>query len=246
MKLTILGCQSPYPGPGGATAGYLLETKHGKLLIDCGSGVISQLQKVTALQQIDAVLLSHLHEDHIADIGVLKYAFMIYRKLGIRQSLLPLYFPEETPSSLIGRVLYEPAIQLHKLSVSEPLELIGLKITFMKTDHNLPCYAMKFTAGNKVLVYGADAGIHTPYQPFIQGADLFICEGTYQEGLPVERAPGHLSNVEAAQIAQDASCKRLILTHLYPDFNLEDYVKEAKPHFQGELSVARIGDTYEL
>lgn len=246
MKLTILGCQSPFPGPGGATAGYLLETRQGKILLDCGSGVISQLQRVTDLKQVDAILLSHLHEDHIADIGVLKYAFMIFRKLGMRDRLLPVYIPEETPPDLLERIHYEPAFEVNKLSVNEPLEIIGLNITFLKTDHNLPCYAMKFTDGEKVLVYGADAGIHTPYPSFIQGVDLFICEGTYQEGLSAERAPGHLSNIEAARIAQEAGCKQLILTHLWPDFDLMEYEKEAKPHYQGKLSIARIGDSYEL
>ncbi|MFD2371386.1 hypothetical protein ACFSO0_15785 [Brevibacillus sp. GCM10020057] len=38
MRITVPGCQSPYPGPGGATPGYLVETDKVRLLLDCGSG----------------------------------------------------------------------------------------------------------------------------------------------------------------------------------------------------------------
>jgi ribonuclease BN (tRNA processing enzyme) len=244
LKLTILGCQSPFPGPGGATAGYLLETEKGKILLDCGSGVISQLQKFTSVNDLDAVVLSHLHEDHISDVGILHYALSLYQRMGKRKSPLPIYIPEGTPSSLAQRIHYKQAVEVEMISAASSIELIGLHITFLQTEHGLPCLAMKFVEEHNKFVYGADAGKNTKFHPFIEGVDLFLCEGTYRKVPSPNRPVGHLSNVEAAQIASQGNCKHLVLTHLYPEFDLQEYLEEAQPFFEGQLSIARIGDQY--
>jgi ribonuclease BN (tRNA processing enzyme) len=244
LKLTVLGCHSPFPGPGGATSGYLLETSKGKLLLDCGSGVISQLQKYMPLKELDAILISHLHEDHISDIGVVHYAFALFQRLGERQTPLPIYIPTRTPTSLAKRVSYKQGVDVKHIGPESTLELIGVKISFLETDHGLPCLAMKFESGEKSWVYGADGGTKTDYVPFIRKADLFLCEGTYRKEAPVDRPPGHLSNVEAAHIATEGECKHLVLTHLYPEYNAESYLAEARPFYDGELSMAKIGAQY--
>ncbi|MCG8541098.1 MAG: MBL fold metallo-hydrolase, partial [Clostridia bacterium] len=66
MKITILGNSGPYPRAGGACSGYLLEEDDIKILIDCGNGVLSRLLgMIESLEDIDAIILSHLHSDHI-------------------------------------------------------------------------------------------------------------------------------------------------------------------------------------
>lgn len=45
MKLTVLGCNGPYPAPGGACSGYLLQEGDTGVLLDCGAGVLAQLEK---------------------------------------------------------------------------------------------------------------------------------------------------------------------------------------------------------
>ena len=41
MKLTVLGCNGPYPAAGGACSGYLLETGDTRVLLDCGAGALA-------------------------------------------------------------------------------------------------------------------------------------------------------------------------------------------------------------
>jgi len=66
MKLTVLGCYGPYPKARGACSGYLLESQDTKILIDCGNGVLSRLLEYCGnLNNIDAILISHLHPDHM-------------------------------------------------------------------------------------------------------------------------------------------------------------------------------------
>jgi len=64
MKLTVLGASGAFPAPGTATSGYLLEIDGHHILIDCGSGVLSRLQEHIRLDQLEAIILTHLHSDH--------------------------------------------------------------------------------------------------------------------------------------------------------------------------------------
>ncbi len=84
MKLKVIGFWGGYPEANEATSGYLIESNGFNLLIDCGSAVLSKLQESISIDQLDAVVLSHYHHDHIADIGPLQYACyvtsLIYNK----------------------------------------------------------------------------------------------------------------------------------------------------------------------
>lgn len=71
MKVKILGYWGGYPSAGGATAGYLVTTDEGHILLDCGSGVMSKLPAEVKVEDLSGVILSHLHHDHMADLGVL-------------------------------------------------------------------------------------------------------------------------------------------------------------------------------
>ena len=70
MYLTILGNNGPFPAPGGACSSYLLESDSGetKLLIDAGTGSLARLMDIARPETLDAVVLSHLHFDHMSDL----------------------------------------------------------------------------------------------------------------------------------------------------------------------------------
>jgi len=92
MKLTILGNNGPYPAPGGACSGYLLESDSGetRLLIDCGTGVLANLLAVCPPKALSAVILSHLHYDHMSDMLPMQYAL----QFSSRVKSLPVFAPE--------------------------------------------------------------------------------------------------------------------------------------------------------
>ena len=74
MKLTVLGRYGPFPAPGGACSGYLLESGGVTLVMDLGSGALGNLLRRVPGLGLTAVLLSHLHSDHMSDMLVLRYA----------------------------------------------------------------------------------------------------------------------------------------------------------------------------
>jgi ribonuclease BN (tRNA processing enzyme) len=249
MRVTVLGCQSPYPGPGGATPGYLIQTDQVSLLLDCGSGVVSQLGKYLPPYALDALILSHYHHDHIADVGVLQYGIMVHQLTGERDKnrMLPIYAPAQ-PTERAQQVSYRQATMFHPVDESTRLTIGDAELTFLQTDHGNgdPCYAVKLKAGGKTLVYSADSGPATVWNGFAEQADLFICEGTFLRRNRPEPPIGHLSVQEAAEIAQALQCRALMITHLFPAYTTEEVLAEAAAFTHGRCFVAEIGLQIEL
>ena len=67
MKLTVLGCAGSFPSADSACSAYLVEAEGFGLLLDFGTGSLSALQRYADLYSVNAILLSHLHCDHILD-----------------------------------------------------------------------------------------------------------------------------------------------------------------------------------
>src|SRR5438045_8754362 len=67
VKLTVVGCSPAWPNPGGAQSGYLVEGA-GRVLLDCGPGVLARLREREGWPRVDAVVLTHFHLDHWGDL----------------------------------------------------------------------------------------------------------------------------------------------------------------------------------
>ena len=57
MKLTVIGCSPAWPNPGGAHSGYLFEGASGRLLVDCGPGVLQRLRQREGWPRVDAIAI---------------------------------------------------------------------------------------------------------------------------------------------------------------------------------------------
>ncbi|OEH92407.1 MBL fold metallo-hydrolase [Bacillus solimangrovi] len=243
MKVTVIGYWGGYPKRNEATSGYLIEHEGFNLLVDCGSGVLSQLQNYIKITQLDAVILSHYHHDHIADIGVLQYAQMIKRILGETNKTLPIYghasdqdnYSKLTKSADTKGIAYDP---------DEALTIGPFTITFLETDHPVTCYAMKITVGNVNVVYTADTSYKADFIPFAQNANLLIAESNFYHGMDGKSA-GHMMCTEAATIASKAEVNQLLLTHLPHFGQLQDLEQAAKKVYEGSLSLASTGWQWE-
>ena len=92
MKLTTLGCWGAYPYKDGGTTSYLVTSEDGfQLLMDCGSRAVTELEKEISPLDLDAVIISHYHPDHVADLGVLRHYFQLYPKHLWKPKILPIY-----------------------------------------------------------------------------------------------------------------------------------------------------------
>src|SRR3954447_1361372 len=68
MRLSVAGCSGSLPGPTGPASCYLVDVGGARVVLDVGSGALGPLQRMTRLDAIDAVFLSHLHPDHCMDL----------------------------------------------------------------------------------------------------------------------------------------------------------------------------------
>jgi ribonuclease BN (tRNA processing enzyme) len=244
MELTVLGCYGPYPAAGGACSGYLLEEDGCRILIDCGNGALSRLQQHVSFKKLDAVLVSHLHSDHIADLLIMRYGLDMALARGERSVPLPLYAPPE-PAEECRRLPYKNAYRLEPLSAGEPLQIGPFSFTFQETVHALPCLAMRVEARSGILVYSGDTEYYPDLADFARGADLFLCEANFQNDDMSQNPPNHLSAAQAAQIAAEAGAGRLVLTHLHPERDSSLSLQEAAVQFQA-VEAAQEGVRYPV
>lgn len=232
MRLTILGRDGPYPGPGGACAGYLVEGPQGPVLLDCGPGVLARLRQRVDATGLAAVFYSHYHPDHSGDHFVLRYVLDIARYLGRpRSQPVPLYGPARPPD-LAGRMPYKDVFAPHFLDPGDRLTIAGFAVEVRGTDHPLPCLASSWSAGGRRLVYSGDTGpgAAADLVELARGADLLLIEASLlaRRG---DRAPGHLTARQAAEIGREAGVKRLLLTHLLPEYDPQEVLAEAREVF---------------
>ena len=233
MKLTILGCNGPFPAPGGACSGYLLEAAGARVLIDCGAGVLARLTAMVPPECLDAVVLSHLHYDHMSDMLPL-----IYRMQG-QARRLPVYAPN-APAAV--RALLEGAFDVRDLAAGG--EIGPLRLTAFPVRHPVPCFATRFEAEGKAFCYTGDTNTCPGLAGFAAGCDLLLADACFTEAQWAENKP-HLSARLAAELAREAGVKALVLMHFHPDTPAERLLPEARAAYP-DAQAAAAGMTVEI
>src|SRR5690606_32602695 len=253
LSLTVLGRSGPYPEAGGACSGYLVTAGGTRVLVDCGNGITGNLLQVCSLAELDAIVLSHLHPDHVSDLYVLRYGLHYQLMTGVgTKGPIPVYAPRE-PAEEFHRLAYPQSLDVQGYWVDGGQEgdvhlTIGdLRFTFAPTRHAIPCFAMAIAAGGRKLVYSADTGLSPEVEELARGAHLFLCEANMVKGQEEAAARvGHLTGEQAARMAADAGVERLVLTHLLPDTPPQRVYEEARAVFPGSLDLATVLHTYEV
>lgn len=244
MNLTIVGCWGAYPEKNEATSSYLLEEKGFHLLIDCGSGCLSQLQNFISLKQLDAVILSHYHHDHVADVGPLQYAMLIQGYLGADNLPLPIYAPEHD-AIRFQSLTYRQVTIGRPIKGGEDMTIGPWKVSFLQTVHPVYCLAMKFQTQSKTFVYTADTSWSDGLVSFAKGADLLLCEASLYDDDQAKES-GHMTPAMAGRLAKEAGVSLLVLTH-FPHFGDHRQLLEmAQTQFDGKVVLAQSGLTFKI
>jgi ribonuclease BN (tRNA processing enzyme) len=246
MKLTVLGCAGSFPGPESACSSYLVEAEGFRLLLDFGTGSLSGLQRYATITSVDAIVLSHLHADHILDAC----SYVVVRRYAPDGPYprLPLYGPAGTAARLAAAYGEGPLDDVYDFRELRPgtLSVGPFTLTVDRVNHPVETYGMRVEHGGRVLAYSADTAPCEALLRLAHGADLFLCEASYPDG--AQNPPDlHLTGREAGEAATKAGVGRLVLTHLVAAWCSESNVVEsASAAFTGPLEVARTGARYEL
>lgn len=236
MKITTLGMWGGYPEAGEATSSFLIEYEGTRLLFDCGSAVLSMYLTMGTLEELDAVLISHYHPDHVADIGVLQHAAMIQTQLGNLSKVIPIYAHTEDPIEF-EKLSYKGVTEGKEVMEGASFDIGPFHISVCPTIHPVYCLAYRIEAGGKVAVFTADTQWTDDLVPFAQHADLLVSEANVYPQY-AGKIQGHLTGEEAGKLAQQSDVKRLVLTHLPQYGERSILVSEAQKHYSGPVELA--------
>ncbi len=137
MRITILGSGTAAPRLNRNMSGYLLEAGAKKILLDSGAGTIRQLLKLKAnLLDIDDIFYTHLHNDHINDLGAIIWSNNYGMK---RNKPLNIYGPKSFKkyfNILMGKIL-RPAKLNYKIGIKEMWNGSIIRIPIKNNNSNI-------------------------------------------------------------------------------------------------------------
>ena len=240
MKLTILGSGTCVPSLKRNASGYLLEAEGKEVLIDCGSGILLQLERAgKSYKYIDALFITHGHPDHFSDLMPLMHA-LFYNPNFIREKDFFIFAPKEFRqyyNKAIGSILGESKdFNIVFMEAADKMEFGPWNICTTDTIHSADSIAYRFEQGERSVVFSGDADYDQGIIGLSEKSDLLIADCSFPDAMKVK---GHLSAKECGILAQKAEVKKLVLSHIYPaDTPDEDRVTEAKEHFTGDVILA--------
>jgi ribonuclease BN (tRNA processing enzyme) len=249
MRLTILGKSPSWQDSDGACSGYLLEVGGQRLLLDCGNGVFAKLRRLDDYQRVDAVLISHLHADHLLDLVPFAYALTYGPQL--REARPQLHAPPGAHAALQrlcsawgSDMLIENAFEIVEYDPAAPLELGALRLRFQLVPHYVPSYAVEVRADGRRLVFSADCGPNDELVELARGANLLLIEATVEE--PDLESNAHLTAEQAGEIGRRAGVERLVVTHFSDQLDVARLRARAEEAFGRGVELAAEGGSFEV
>lgn len=247
MKVTILGSGTCVPRLSRRASSMLVETGAAKILVDLGPGTMHRLLEYRlTIFDLTHIFITHFHPDHTAELVPLLFATK-YPDGAARSHRLTVAGGAGLNNfyrglrSAYGRWIELPeeqmAIQeIDTLSGEVLTYREGFKVTARPVDHRPESLAYRFAdSRGHAVAYSGDSDACDTLVEVAREADLFICESAMPDDLKV---PGHMTPSLAGRMAAEAGAKRLVLTHLYPECDGQDLVKQARRTYKGPVMVA--------
>jgi ribonuclease BN (tRNA processing enzyme) len=231
VKLTVVGCSPAWPNPGGAQSGYLVEDS-GRLLLDCGPGVLARLRGLDGWPRVDAVVITHFHLDHWGDL----VPWVFGASFGPGRASRPpeLWLPPGGDEKLraLGDDLsfsdqLDGAFVVREYTEGEPFTAAGFDISAVRLRHYQELtFGLRVTDGDSTLAYSGDTGPTSKLADLARNADLFLCEATLRQPEPADDR-GHLTADEAVEAFRSSGAKRLVVIHRPDELPLDSSVARA-------------------
>lgn len=253
MHLTILGGSAASPNAGMGCAGFLVQTDRTRLVLDLGPGTLQELRRHTDFRTLDAVIVSHMHIDHVLDLLALRHA-LAYNPLPA-PAPVPVWLPPGGAEFLSqatapfdacdepGR--FTSTVKVAEYDPARPLIIGDVVVTFAPAVHDIPAWAIRVQPSTgSALGYTGDTGPAAALAGFFAGVHVLIAEATLLEpGVRPSDERGSLTAAEAGELAVAAGAEILVLTHMWEELGFAAYRARAEAVFPGQVEVASPGLT---
>ena len=241
-EIIIIGSGCGVPSLKRGSPGLVIRINDEFLLFDSGPGTLRKLLEAgITYQDINHIFYSHFHTDHIADLGPLLFAAKY--QLNLREKSLAITGPPGIKNfyqrllNLYGEVILPHFFTLNFTELTEgEISSSDWKLTakpMIHTEHSIG-YRLENSQG-KVIVYSGDTDYCRNIITLAQNADILILECSFSDERKVS---GHLTPSIAGKIASEAGCRKLVLTHLYPDCDNYDITGQCRKIFGREIVLA--------
>jgi ribonuclease BN (tRNA processing enzyme) len=255
MKLVVLGSGTSVPHPARSSSAHWLETAEGgTLLLDIGASSIHRMaQEKLDWVNLDAVWVSHFHLDHLGGLFPFLFGTKHAPDTQGRRKPLHVYGPRGLQKLFRAfdtagdyNLLRQPfPVEIREVEPRANFEMLpGLRAETFSTPHTSESLAVKLIDRDDAsLVFTSDTGYTDALASFGRDVSLFLMECSFFRDKPVEL---HLELAEAMRLAERSGARRVMLSHLYPEWDGLDLAAEAKKFWSGETIEARDGLRLEI
>lgn len=249
MRIVVLGSAAAGANAGSGCIGYLVQSGGASVLIDCGPGSIPELKRWIDVRSLSAIVISHMHLDHILDLVTLRAAYRYAPEPF--EGRVPLWLPPGGSATLDrlaapldldhdSPLFFDQVFETREYNPIDSLQIGAISIDFAPAQHAMPAWAMRIArvGSDAAIGFTSDTGPVTHLGAFLQGVTALVCEATLLESdvSPIER--GHLTAQEAGRLAQTCHAGRLILTHTWDELGSSRLLDGAMAAYDGPVEIA--------
>jgi ribonuclease BN (tRNA processing enzyme) len=216
-----VGVGAAYGRVGEAQSCHLVRAGGCTICLDLGAGALGLLQAHVRPEDLDLIVISHLHPDHFIDLLALR-VYMVWgpgagRRLrvvgppGLRERL-----------AALGEEGLDAAFAFEELTGPAPVTVLapGLEIRHCEVPHLPPTYATRIDAGGRGVCFGADCAPNDALAELARDVAVLVTECSFGTG-PIPGGAAHLNAEAAGAIARAARAGQLLLTHCLPEWDLD-------------------------
>jgi ribonuclease BN (tRNA processing enzyme) len=235
VKFSVIGSSPAWPNPGDAHSGYIVEHAAGRLLVDCGPGVLGKLREREGWPHINAIAITHFHLDHWGDLVPWVWGAM-YRAAGVAIDYRPDLWVHPGGREVLEqfgerfgfRDMFDRVFTVREYESEQVFTAAGIEVTPIRVPHyTLETYGFRLAAGGKTIAYSGDSGPSDRLADLARDTDLFVCEATLLSGDADGQPRGHLSVEEAMAAAEASGTRRVLLTHRPAELTVPEGVERA-------------------
>lgn len=242
LTLTPVGVGFAYGRPDEAQSCYLVEGGATAVCLDMGSGTLNRLRARVAPEVLSAIVISHLHADHIVDLVALRVYMMMGPGRGRRVRVIGPSGLRELLVGFVGGAGWDAGFSFEELRSGPGPELgDGMRLTCAPVPHSGQTFAIRIDRGTASVTYSADCAPNDTLPELAAGCGALVAECS--EGIgPAPAGSTHLTAADAGRIARQAGAGRLLLTHCAPEHDREAVLVAARAAFGGPTDWAKQGE----